>query len=424
MENSWVSLQILQSPPRANLMMVSPWDYKERVPSFENEAVNFVDVVVVQHGERAALESGTVLKALASQINKANAPKSADKQTAPPDPKANLEAVAKQYGYTGEELDKAIRAWGAKTTDPYEAGLAALYARNYDKATTDLQTSLSQREEKLASDQKAVADAAFFLGMSLYEQGKYYEAAAKFQRSLQIQPDDAAVINNTATTLHRAGDYEAAEPLFRRALAIAEKALGPDHPDIATCLNNLASLLQAKGDYVGAEPFFRRALAINEHVLGPDDADVAMSLNNLALLLQAKGDYAAAEPLYQRALATDEKTLGPNHQDVAMILNNLASLLQAKGDYVGAEPFFRRALAIDEKVLGPDHPEVATDLNNLASLLYDKGDYAAAEPLMRRAVAIDEKALGPNHPDTRFYKKNLNDLLQEAAQATEPKAKN
>src|SRR5271165_6198681 len=37
-ENSWVSLQILKSPPGANLMMVSPWDYKERVPSFENEA--------------------------------------------------------------------------------------------------------------------------------------------------------------------------------------------------------------------------------------------------------------------------------------------------------------------------------------------------------------------------------------------------
>ena len=41
-------------------------------------------------------------------------------------------------GITSEEVDKAIRAWGAKTTDPYEAGLAALYARKYDKATTDL----------------------------------------------------------------------------------------------------------------------------------------------------------------------------------------------------------------------------------------------------------------------------------------------
>ena len=33
-----------------------------------------------------------------------------------------------------------------------------------------------------------------------------------------------------------------AEPLYQRALAIKEKALGPNHPDVATSLNNLAEL--------------------------------------------------------------------------------------------------------------------------------------------------------------------------------------
>ena len=155
-EKSWVSLQIVKSPSGQSLMMVSPWDYRAQVPSFENESDNFVEVVVVQRGERAALESGTVLKAAVQQINKANAPKSADKQATPENPKGNLDAVAKQYGLSPDDLDKAIKAWGAKTTDPYEAGLAALYERNYGKATTDLQTSLTQREEKLASDQKTV----------------------------------------------------------------------------------------------------------------------------------------------------------------------------------------------------------------------------------------------------------------------------
>ena len=147
-------------------------------------------------------------------------------------PKTNLEAVAKQFGLSPEELDKAIKAWGTKTTDPYEAGLAALYARNYDKATTDLRTSLSQREEKLASDQKAVgddqgqvADVSFFLGQSLYGQGKYKESAAAYQRCLQIRPDDANVLNNTALSLKLAGDYAGAEPLLQRAIAIDEKTL-------------------------------------------------------------------------------------------------------------------------------------------------------------------------------------------------------
>ena len=38
------------------------------------------------------------------------------------------------------------------------------------------------------------------------------------------------------------GRYADAEPLYKRALAIYEKALGPDHPYVATTLNNLAVL--------------------------------------------------------------------------------------------------------------------------------------------------------------------------------------
>jgi Tetratricopeptide repeat len=38
-----------------------------------------------------------------------------------------------------------------------------------------------------------------------------------------------------------------AEPLLRRALAIQEKALGPDHPHVAISLNNLATLHYGRG---------------------------------------------------------------------------------------------------------------------------------------------------------------------------------
>lgn len=33
-----------------------------------------------------------------------------------------------------------------------------------------------------------------------------------------------------------------AEPLYKRSLAIREKAFGPDHPSVATSLQNLAAL--------------------------------------------------------------------------------------------------------------------------------------------------------------------------------------
>ncbi len=132
----------------------------------------------------------------------------------------------------------------------------------------------------------------------------------------------------------------------------------------------------------------RRALAIDEKSLGPNHPTVAIALNNLAALLQDTDRLAEAEPLYRRALAIDEKSLGPDHPDVARDLNNLAVLLQATNRLTEAEPLKRRALAIDGKSLGPNHPTVARDLNNLAALFIERGDWPAALAQLRRASDI------------------------------------
>lgn len=42
------------------------------------------------------------------------------------------------------------------------------------------------------------------------------------------------------------GNYGQAEGLFKRSLAIREKALGPDHPAVVTSSNNLVGLLKAQ----------------------------------------------------------------------------------------------------------------------------------------------------------------------------------
>ena len=40
------------------------------------------------------------------------------------------------------------------------------------------------------------------------------------------------------------GKLDEAKPFYDRAIAILEKALGPDHPHVAAALNNLAGLLK------------------------------------------------------------------------------------------------------------------------------------------------------------------------------------
>jgi len=221
------------------------------------------------------------------------------------------------------------------------------------------------------------------------------------------------LLNQTAYYLHDRARYEEAEPLYQRALGIAEKALGAEHPYVGAGLNNLAALYHAQGRYEEAEPLYQRALAITEKALGAEHPDVGTRLNNLAALYRAQGRNEEAEPLYQRALAIDEKALGAEHPDVGTHLNNLAALYRAQGRNEEAEPLYQRALAIDEKALGAEHPDVGAGLNNLAALYRAQGRYEEAEPLLQRALAIDEKALGAEHPNVVQIKENYALLLNE-----------
>jgi len=251
----------------------------------------------------------------------------------------------------------------------------------------------------------------------LYNQGRYQEAIPIAKRALAIHekalgPEHPAVaqsLNNLALLYYSLGDYAKAEPLYKRALAIYEKALGPDeHPQlVAASLNNLALLYYSLGDYAKAEPLYKRALVINEKTFGPEHPNVAQSLNNLAVLYSSIGDYAKAESLYKRALTICEKALGPEHSYVAQILTSLAEQYRNLGDYAKAEPLNKRALAIFEKALGPEHPDVAASLNNLAGLYSSLGDYAKVEALHKRALAIYEKAIGPEHPSVATSLNNL-----------------
>ena len=225
-------------------------------------------------------------------------------------------------------------------------------------------------------------------------------------------PDTAQSLDHLAYLFRYQGDLAGARPLGERALAIREKALGPEHPDTAWSLNTLAVLLWDQGDLGGARPLGERALAIFEKVLGPEHPATAWSLNLLACVLRAQGNLAAARPLGERALAIFEKVLGPEHPDTAWSLNLLGGLLRTKGDLAGARMLCERALAIFEKALGPEHRWTAWSLNLLASLFQDQGDLVGARPLFERALTIREKMLGPEHPDTANSLDSLAVLLK------------
>ncbi len=108
------------------------------------------------------------------------------------------------------------------------------------------------------------------------------------------------------------------DPLAPHAASVAEHADVAEIAEPTTRLmNQLAVVFIVKSLHSQAEPLMRRALAIGEENVGPDHPEVATDLNNLAQLLKATNRLGEAEPLICRALSIDEKSFGPDHPNVA-----------------------------------------------------------------------------------------------------------
>ena len=81
-------------------------------------------------------------------------------------------------------------------------------------------------------------------------------------------------------------------------MTINEHALGPEHPETATTLDNLAQLYQAQGQYEQAESLYQRALAIRERILGQEHRDtVAVRERYTQLQAHMKGVQEAVESM-------------------------------------------------------------------------------------------------------------------------------
>jgi tetratricopeptide (TPR) repeat protein len=95
---------------------------------------------------------------------------------------------------------------------------------------------------------------------------------------------------------------------------------------IGTSLHNLAKLLRAQGDYAAARPLHERALAIYERALGPEHPHTAAGLRNLGKLFQAEGNLAEARPHFERAITILAQRLGSDHPDTCKVQDDLAAL--------------------------------------------------------------------------------------------------
>ena len=113
--------------------------------------------------------------------------------------------------------------------------------------------------------------------IDLKSEGEKYRIVSRYLRWHRIRPagekknwipekwllfQEAGANSCLAERYYKEGKYDEAEPLYKRALEMMKKSLGPDHPDVAQTLENYAALLRKTGRGDEAAKMEARAEAI------------------------------------------------------------------------------------------------------------------------------------------------------------------
>jgi tetratricopeptide (TPR) repeat protein len=253
------------------------------------------------------------------------------------------------------------------------AGAIRRFQGDYAQAECDLKQALAISVAECGEASEEAAEARnnlavlfkycgrFDDGLKLYTEALAAIIATHGQESLAA----ATVHHNIGGIHHARSDFAAAEEPARKAWEISRRLLGEDDPRAMLDATAYAGVLDGLERYDESEPIYRRALAIFERAYGPEHYEVAATLHNLAAVRAARGQLEEAENHYRRALAIKEKQLGAQSPDVALTRNNLGRLLADAGRPGEAVSLLEAAVAVLESRLAPGHPHLSAARRNL-----------------------------------------------------------
>jgi hypothetical protein len=236
--------------------------------------------------------------------------------------------------------------------------------------------------------------------MALFVMIAMVSPAPAAEASLPVAPEEAVQAVALGRERLVAGDIE--------ALELQERARKPDPLALSVSLARLAMRYVANRADRDAEEFYRRALALREAKLGPNHVGIARLLDDIARVEAGMGQSPAptevahigeARKLLKRALAIREKALGRDSPGVAVgLLNFTFDFTWRTMGAPDARPLFLRALGIRRQAFGAESAPVLDCLLRLARYdqqvgVHDPFESDARRNHMRLAAQSLEQAL-------------------------------
>ena len=204
---------------------------------------------------------------------------------------------------------------------------------------------------------------------------------------------DAELLDSLSGLSLREGHPKEAVDEARRSLALLQQIAAPDSRELAVAISHLAVALQNRNVFdLEVLPLYQRALAIMERALGPEHPTLADLHFNVGTALQVRQRWPEAEVEYRRALDIAAAGLGPTHPDLAWYLSALAIGQSRHGRPDQALATMTRAYEIRKAALPADHEDLLETEGMLAEILLRLDRPREALPRVEHAIARLEQA--------------------------------
>jgi tetratricopeptide (TPR) repeat protein len=210
--------------------------------------------------------------------------------------------------------------------------------------------------------------------------------------------------------------FSAAEQFMSLAMREAER-FNQNDPRLGSTYNTMGLIYMSEGKAKEAEPNYRRALGVFEKAYGPKSLDAANVGYNLGDSLMQESKYDAAESILEHTLETYQAVLGKESPKVAQVYFMLGDAQRHGHNYSAAELNLKHAADMREALNGMDSAELAAALNSLALCYTAQNKYGQAEPLFKLALNIREAKYGLNHKEVVESLDNYAAMLREAGRA-------
>ena len=276
--------------------------------------------------------------------------------------------------------------------------LATIYSeeRNFEGAFHCFEQAIEISKASTGKLSKSYADALRSMGDFLYRNEKSSIAVNYLEKAIQVydeilQPNDphrSDVLCLIAFTLSENGEHQEALIYYKETLKIIEKVFPGDLGRLILPLQYLAETYLRLGDYNMAEPLYKRALEAQNLLQGAYHPDLAQTCFDIADIYLELSHYKVAEEYYRKTLAIEELNLGPDHEDIALTYYNLGKTLAKQTIYLEAEQYFQKTLQIELRELGEYDPEIALTFLSIGECQFHQAKFDDAELNLQKAYTL------------------------------------